>query len=193
MGSSDIAPDGSPAWLVPVSTACLGVGVAFWLAAYALMSRRALATHATPMPLLALGINLGWELVWALYVSDSVLETLGFGAWLLLDVPVVYATLKTARRSFASQPLVGDNAGLILSLIIAASALANGLFAKWWLSEPHRGHGLKWGKSWNGLEACDTTEVSWWTAGVAQMALSVGAVAMIMQRGHSGGQSYAIW
>jgi hypothetical protein len=145
------------------------------------------------MPLLALGINLGWELVWALYVSDNALEALGFGAWLLLDVPVVYATLKTVRRSFASQPLVGDNAGLILILTIAASALANGLFANWWLAEPHRGHGLKWGKTWNGLEARDTTEVSWWTAGVAQMALSVGAVAMVMQRGHSGGQSYAIW
>ncbi|KFH42800.1 hypothetical protein ACRE_064550 [Hapsidospora chrysogenum ATCC 11550] len=193
MGSSDVPPSTAPPWLIPASVACLGGGVFFWLAAYVLMARRSLATHATAVPLIPLGLNLAWEAVWALYVTDSPLELVGFVAWLLLDLPVLRATLRTAPRSFRGQPLVARNAGLILGLVFALGVAANGLFAWWWLAEPHRGYGIKWGKTWKGLEARDTTELSWWTAGVAQMLFSVGALSMLVQRGHSGGQSYAIW
>lgn len=193
MGSSDIAPSTAPVWLVPASTACLGVGVIFWLVTYVLMVRRSLQTGYTPVPLIPLGLNLAWEVVWAFYVTDIPLELAGFGFWLLLDIPVLYATLRTARKSFATQPLVGRNVGTILALVFVAGVAANGLFAWWWLSEPHRGYGIKWGKTWKGLEARDTTELSYWSAGLAQVLFSIGALAMLMQRGHSGGQSYAIW
>ncbi|OAQ92130.1 PaxB protein [Purpureocillium lilacinum] len=193
MGSSDIPPPSAPTWLVPASTVLLGSGIVCWLACYVLMTRRSLATHATPIPLVPLGINLAWEVVYALYVTEAPLELAGFAMWLAFDVPVLYATLKTAPRSFASAPLVARNAGKLLAVVFVFGLASNALFAWWWLAEPHRGHGLKWGKVWNGLEARDTTELAWWSAGVAQMAMSVGALAMLIQRGHSGGQSYAIW
>ncbi|KAL3962381.1 hypothetical protein ACCO45_003904 [Purpureocillium lilacinum] len=179
-------PPSAPTWLVPASTVLLGSGIVCWLACYVLMTRRSLATHATPIPLVPLGINLAWEVVYALYLA-------GFAMWLAFDVPVLYATLKTAPRSFASTPLVARNAGKLLAVVFVFGLASNALFAWWWLAEPHRGHGLKWGKVWNGLEARDTTELAWWSAGAAQMAMSVGALAMLIQRGHSGGQSYAIW
>ena len=193
MGSTDVPPPTAPSWLIPASVLCLGLGVAFWLATYVLMARRSLATNDTPVPLIPLGLNLAWEIVWAVYVTDVPLELVGFGAWLLLDVPVLYATLRTAKRSFASQPLVARNVGAILGLVVVLGILSYGYFAWWWLSEPHRGYGIKWGKTWRGLEARDTTELSFWTAAVAQTAFSVGALSMLVQRGHSGGQSYAIW
>ncbi|KAH6897343.1 hypothetical protein B0T10DRAFT_182840 [Thelonectria olida] len=193
MGSSDIAPDTAPVWLVPASTVCLGAGVAFWLAAYVLMVRRSLATKATPAPLLALALNLSWEVVYAFAVCEAPMETVGFIFWLLLDIPVLYATLKTAPRSFASTPLVARNVPLLLGIMFVFGLVGNGLFIWWWLKEPHRGYGIKWGKNWKGREARDTTELAWWSAGVAQMAFSVSALAMLLQRGHSGGQSYAIW
>ncbi|OAQ97685.1 hypothetical protein LLEC1_05818 [Akanthomyces lecanii] len=138
MGSSDIPPASAPPWLIPASTLCLSAGVGFWILCYVLMARRALQTRATPMPLLALGLNLSWEVVFAFYVTEMPIELAGFVLWLL-------------------------------------------------------GHGSKDGKPWFGREARDTTELAWWSAGVAQMVLSVSCVAMLLSRGHSGGQSYGIW
>lgn len=193
MGSSDVPPPTAPAWLIPASTGTLGAGVAFWLAAYVLMVRRSLRTGDTPVPLLALGLNLSWEVVYVFYVVEMPLEYVGFAAWLLLDIPVLYVTLKTAPRSFASQPLVARTAPLLLAITFILGVVTNYYFAWWWLKDPHRGYGLKWGKTWNGLEARDTSELAWWSAGFAQSAFSVGALAMLLQRGHSGGQSYGIW
>ncbi|EEU42865.1 uncharacterized protein NECHADRAFT_95821 [Fusarium vanettenii 77-13-4] len=193
MGSSDIPPPSAPAWIVPASTICLSTGVTFWLLAYILMVRRSLATGHTPAPLVALGLNLAWEVVYAFGVCEAPIEFFGFTLWLLFDIPVVYATLKTAPRSFAGSPLVARNVPLILVAVFAAGLVGNGLFVWWWLKEPHRGYGIKWGKNWKGLEARDTTELAFWSAGVAQMMFSVGALSMLLQRGHSGGQSYAIW
>lgn len=193
MGSSDVPPPGAPAWLVPASTVCLGVGVIFWLMAYVLMIRRSLATKATPAPLLALGLNLAWETVYALGVCEAWLEFIGFTCWLLLDIPVLYVTLKTAKNSFAQSPLVARNVPLLLFIVFVFGIVGNAVFVWWWLKEPHRGYGIKWGKTWKGLEARDTTELAFWSAGVAQTIFSVAALAMLLQRGHSGGQSYAIW
>ncbi|PHH88826.1 hypothetical protein CDD83_6995 [Cordyceps sp. RAO-2017] len=193
MGSSDVPPASAPSWLVPASTGLLGGGVFFWLACYILMARRSLATNDTPIPLMALGVNLAWEVVYAFYVTEEFLEFAGFIMWLVFDIPVLYATIKTAPRSFASSPLVARNTPLLLAVVFGFGLVANGVFAFWWLQEPHRGHGSKLGKTWKGLEARDTTELAWWSAGVAQMLMSVSALAMLLQRGHSGGQSYTIW
>lgn len=157
------------------------------------MVRRSLATNATPAPLLPLALNLSWEVVYALGVCETPIETIGFTLWLILDVLVLYATLRTAPRSFAAQPLVARNIGLLLGVMFVVGVLGNGGFVWWWLKEPHRGYGVKWGKTWKGLEARDTTELSFWSAGAAQTIFSVAALAMLIQRGHSGGQSYAIW
>lgn len=193
MGSTDIPPPTAPGWLIPAQIILLMLGVNFWLLTYVLMVRRSLATNATAQPIIPLGLNLAWEVVWAFYVTDIPLELVGFSAWLLFDIPVVYATLKTAPNSFSSQPLVARNARLILFLVFLLGVAAYGSFAWWWFAEPHRGSGVKWGKYWKGQEGYDTTELSYWTAGVAQASFSVGALAMLVQRGHSGGQSYAIW
>jgi hypothetical protein len=193
MGLTDIPPPGAPWWLVHASTVCLGIGVGGWLIAYVLMTYRSLATRDTPVPLIPLGINLAWEAVYGVYVAETTLERAGFLLWLLLDLPVLYVTLRAAPRSFAQQPLVARNFALLLGVVFVLSLAGNAHFAAWWLAEPHRGHGDKWGKSWKGLEARDTTELAWWSAGFSQAAFSVGALAMLLQRGHSGGQSYAIW
>lgn len=193
MGSSDIAPPTAPVWLVDVSTACLGLGVFFWLIAYVFMVRRSLATGYTAVPIAALGVNLAWEAVWVAYVTDSRLELVGFAAWLLLDLPVVYSTLRTARRSFMRRSLVGSYPGITLASVFIVSAVVYALFARWWLAVPHRGFGDKTGKTWRGIEYRDTTELSWWTAGFAQALCSVTALTMLLSRGHSGGQGYKIW
>ncbi|KAK5989218.1 Terpene cyclase ascF [Cladobotryum mycophilum] len=193
MGSNDIPPPSAPTWLIPVSTGALACGMLGWLGCYVLMIRRSLATKATPMPIIALGLNLSWEVVYAGYVTEMPIEMAGFVCWLAFNLGVLYATLKTARYSFASSPLVARNVGLILGVTFAAGLVINYVFARWWFLEPHRGYGDKTGKSWKGSQARDATELAYWTAGVAQIPLSVGSIAMLLQRGHSGGHSYAIW
>lgn len=187
MGSSDIPPPGPPTWLIPLSTFTLGLGVTFWLIAYVLMTRRSLSTRSPPVPLIPLGLNLGWEVVYAFYVSEARLEVLGFAAWFVLDIPVLYATITTS----ASPP----SAARTLALWTAISLVANYAFAAWWLSSPHRSlaDGDKTGKMWAGMDGRDCTELAFWSAGVAQAAFSIGALVTLLQRGHDGGQSHAIW
>lgn len=183
MGSYDVPPPDAPSWLIPLSTTLLASGIFFWLVTYILMTRRSLATSSPPIPLIPLGINLAWEAVYAIYVTDTTLERLGFAAWLAFDVPVVWATLRTSPAS----------AKRTLLISFALGTVANAAFAHWWLAEAGRGYGDKTGKTWKGIKGRDTTELAWWSAGAAQMLLSVGCVIQVLQKGHSGGQSYGIW
>lgn len=193
MGSKDVAPAGAPAWLVLASTAILGLGVLLWLVAYVLMTLRSLRTNHTAVPLVALGLNLSWEIVFAVYVCGWDVERLGFACWLLLDIPLLYATIRTIPSSFSQQPLLKRHAVKVLCVSAVAGTFAWYAFAKWWFAVPGRGYGDKAGKMWKGLDRRDTTELAFWTAGANQLCNSIGALAMILSRGHSGGHSYSIW
>ena len=195
MPLSDIPPPGAPSWLVPVAATILAGGFGLWIAAYVLQIRRSLADNATAVPLLALGLNLAWEAVFALYVADLPSEKLSYGLWLLVDVPLVYATVKTAQSTFRDQPLVARHAGKILALTVVAGTVVFWAFVVWWFERPEKGYveGSKVGKQWKGRQRTDQTELAYWTAMANQLANSVGSCAMVLQRGHSGGQSYAIW
>ncbi|POR35864.1 Uncharacterized protein TPAR_03937 [Tolypocladium paradoxum] len=85
----------------------------------------------------------------------------------------MHATLRTAARTFAGSLLVARHAGLLPGVVFAIGVAANALFVAWRLRAPHRGHG---DKTWKGLAARDTTELAWWSAGVARMTLGVGAL-----------------
>lgn len=194
MGSTDVPPDHVPSWVVPLSTAALGVGVLCWDATYILMTRRSLQTKSYGMPLLGLALNVAWEIVYGFYVSEALLETAGFVVWLLLDVGLVYTTIKHAPYEWeGSSPWVGRHIAAILALMTAVGVAGNFTVVSWWLSEPGIGHGDKRGKWYYGRDEYDTTELAFWTAGVAQVAGSIGSLAMLLVRGHSGGTSYAIW
>lgn len=194
MGSSDVAPAHVPEWVVPLSTVALGVGVLCWDAAYILMTLRSLKTKSYSMPLLGLALNVSWEIIYALYVCEAPLETAGFTIWLLLDVGLVYTTVKYAPHEWEkSSPWVGRHVSVILGLMTLIGCMGHFAFVSWWLSRPGIGHGDKSGKWYFGQDGYDTTEMATWSAGVAQLVDSAGALAMLLVRGHSGGTSYGIW
>ncbi|KAK1470838.1 hypothetical protein CCUS01_00956, partial [Colletotrichum cuscutae] len=192
MGLTDTPPPHVPSWVVPASGALLITGAIFWDMCYVLMSIRSHRTKSYGMPLFALALNLSWELIYAARVAEHPLERLGFLVWLLLDVPLVYTTLKNAKHEWRHAPLVAKNIGAILAIMVALGCAANYAVAEWWLSAPGTGHGDKSGKWWAGREGFDCTELAFWTAGLAQFALGTGCLAMLLVRGHSGGASYAI-
>ncbi|KAK0384286.1 hypothetical protein NLU13_8374 [Sarocladium strictum] len=190
---NDVPPPGTPDWVMPTFAGIMSASVGLWLMAYVLMARRSLASNATPTPLIILGLNLAWEAVFAFYVADGPLDRIGFACWFLVDVPLVWATLRTIPKSFESQPLVRRHANAILFLSFLAGLAAFGWYAVWWLERPGMGYGDKTGKGWKDLTDRDTTELSFWTAVPIQLGGSIGSVAMVLQRGHSGGHGYAIW
>ncbi|KAK0630398.1 hypothetical protein B0T17DRAFT_616058 [Bombardia bombarda] len=195
MGSTDIPPDHCPWWLVPLHTAVLGFGVLLWDAAYILMTRRALATKSYGMPLMSLAMNVSCDTVYAFYVCEALLETVGYSIWLYLNAGLVYTTVRFGSEDWkTTSPWVGRNIGWLLALMTAIGCVGHYAFAAWWLAEPGRGgSGNKEGKWWYGQDGLDTSEMGFWSSGVCQIALSAGSVAMLLVRGHSGGTSYAIW
>jgi hypothetical protein len=46
------------------------------------MTRRSLQTRSYAMPLAGLAVNVSWEIVYGLYVAETVFERLGFSVWL---------------------------------------------------------------------------------------------------------------
>lgn len=194
MGLTDIAPLGAPQWLVPMSTAVLGAGVVFWDLTYILLTLRGLRDKSYGMPLAPLVINVSWEIVYALYVCEAVIEKIGFAIWLLLDIGVVYCTIIFAPREWASSsPWVGRNMAWILAVLVAIGCVGHFAFISWFLGTPGMGHGDKTGKWWRGHEGFDTSECAFWSAAVAQFVLSADSIAMLLIRRHSGGTSYLIW
>ncbi|KAI1862364.1 uncharacterized protein JN550_010226 [Neoarthrinium moseri] len=169
-------------------------GVLFWDLAYILMTRRSLKTRSYGMPILGLAINVAWEVIYGFYVAEIWLEKLGFIFWLLLDLGLVYTTIRFAPEDWATtSPWVGRNITYILASMLLVGCWGHLAFASWWLESPGTGFGSKAGKWWRGQEGFDTTELAYWSAGVSQMVLSAASLAMLMVRGHSGGTSYAIW
>lgn len=195
MGSSDTPPPDCPPWLIPLHMTLLGLGVLLWDATYILMTRRALATQSYGMPLLALASNVSWELVYVFYVCEMPLETVGFLFWLILDVGLVYTTVRFGEADWRGGRMswVGRHIAGILAVLVLVGCAVHYRFAAWWLAAPHVGTGMKFGKWWGGEEGYDTTELAFWSAGVCQAALGASALAMLASRGHSGGASYAIW
>lgn len=194
MGSSDTAPPHAPQWLVPLSTVFLGLGVVFWDVTYVLMTRRSMQTRSYGMPIMGLVINVSWEIVLGFYVSEMLLEKLGFTFWLLLDLGLIYTTVRFALEEWAStNKLVGRHMASILALMLAIGCWAHYAFASWWLSRPGIDTGDKSGKWYYGQDGYDTTELAYWSSGVSQLVLSGNSVAMLIVRGHSGGTGYTIW
>ncbi len=194
MGSSDVPPPGAPGWLIPGQTGLLGIGVLFWDATYILMTLRSIKTKSYGMPLLALAINVSWELIFVFYVGEEPIEIFGFLVWLLLDLGLVFTTVKHGPEDWKStSPWVGRNISWILAGMVAVGCLGQYSFVLWWLAEPNRGTGQKQGKWWGGQEGFDTTELAFWLAAGAQLFASAGSMAMLVVRGHSGGTGYLIW
>lgn len=191
MGQTDIPPPHCPPWLIPASTVLLALGILLWLLTYILMTPRSLSTKSSPIPLLALSVNLSWEIIFALYVTEHILERAGFVLWLLFDVAIIHVTLRAAP--YERPPFLARNLGTVLAAMVGVGCLAQWTVVVWWVEVPGRGHGDKRGKWWGGVEGIDTTELAYWTAGVAQVLGSGLSLGDLVRRGHSGGTSYGIW
>ncbi|EJD41449.1 hypothetical protein AURDEDRAFT_115506 [Auricularia subglabra TFB-10046 SS5] len=190
MGSADIPPAHVPAHVVPVSNIMLQTGGALWTLCYILLIRASNRTKSYGMPLFALALNVGWEIVYGLLVAEEPLERTGFQVWLLVDVGLVYGLLTHGRAEWAHAPLVRRHLGTIFAGLCAACVLGHWSFVRWAFDS---GIGAHRGKTYAGTPSADTTEMGFWSAAVCQVVLSAASVAQLLVRGSTRGVSWGVW
>jgi hypothetical protein len=177
-----------------VCDALLAVGGLLWTACYLLLLRESHRRKTYGMPLFALSINLGWEIVYALVVSEKLVERATFTVWLAIDCFLVYPGVLRYGREYEwnhATPLVRRYLGFWLALMGAAAVAGQYAFASWWIAN---NIGAKEGKFYRGKDwGPDISELGFWSAAVSQVYLSAASLAMLAVRGHSGGVSWGIW
>ncbi|KAK5991520.1 Terpene cyclase ascF [Cladobotryum mycophilum] len=190
MGFSDVPPPHVSPWFGPVYDATFHFAGAAWTLCYILIAREGLRTKSYGMPLFALANNFAWEMVWALYVADSPLEKTAMTIWMVIDIPIIYSTLRYGAYEWAHAPAVKRNLGKIFVFLVVMCGAAHFGFASWWI---RNGIAEKPGKFYRGVEGPDITEMSFWAVSTCQVVVSVTSLAQLITRQHSGGTSWAIW
>jgi hypothetical protein len=142
------------------------------------------------MPLFALALNFAWEVVYALFVAESLLERSVFTIWLIIDCGMVYGMLKYAKYEWSHAPAVARRIGGIFAIMAVGATLGHWTFAKWWIQNDI---GKREGKFYKGVVGPDTTELGFWSAALCQLYLSAASLCQLVVRQHSGGVSWAIW
>ncbi|KAF2838696.1 hypothetical protein M501DRAFT_935173 [Patellaria atrata CBS 101060] len=190
MGSNDVPPPHVPSYVIPMTGVILSIAGPLWTICYILHVRQAFKTKSYGMPLLALTLNFGWEIVMGLFVAEELLEKIVFIIWLLLDIPLIYCFLQYGKNEWSHSPLITKNLHVVFAVLAFLSIAAVGSFSKWWVDNDV---GRKEGKFYHGRLGPDTTELGYWTAAIIQLYISTSSLAQLLTRGHSGGVSYGIW
>ncbi|ORX99423.1 tyrosyl-DNA phosphodiesterase-domain-containing protein [Clohesyomyces aquaticus] len=192
MGSNDIPPPHVPSTYHATCTVLLGSAGFLWTLTYVLMTQQSLRDRTYPMPIFALAFNFAWEIVFALYVTETAQEKAVFGTWMALDIGLMYTIVKYGANEWKHAPIVGRHIGTILFGCVLWVSWALWAVCVWWLNldDPVN---PKAGKIYRGVIGPDTTELGYWTTALPQLVLSVQLLAQIVVRGHSGGASYSIW
>jgi hypothetical protein len=190
MGSNDVPPPSVPSYYLVGANTLLQVGGALWTLCYILMTRESFRSRTYGMPLLALANNFAWEIVYAFGVAEAPLERIVFAIWCVLDIGLLLGIARHGAGEWAHAPIIAKNLGKVVIGLIIWLVVGHWAFAKWWIDNEI---GKREGKYYYGVVAADTSELGFWTAGVAQLCLSVASLAQLVVRQHTGGVSWSIW
>ncbi|KAH8592131.1 hypothetical protein B0O99DRAFT_654043 [Bisporella sp. PMI_857] len=190
MGSNDQPPAHITFPVVATTSLLLQIGGILWTLCYILMLRESQRSKTYGMPLFALSFNFSWELVYALYVAESLLERIVFTTWMVLDIGLIYYTLLYGKREWDHAPFIRRHLGLLWVLMTVYTTVGHFAFAKWWLDNDI---GKKEGRFYRGIVGPDTTELGFWTSVVSQAYLSAASLIQLLIRRHSGGVNWSIW
>lgn len=102
----------------------------------------------------------------------SYAETLTFVPWFLIDLVIVYTTLRFGPEQWKHAPLVAKNIPTILGLGIILSILMH----------------------WSFIATCvSPDEAALWSGFSCQLLLGSSSVAQLMSRNNTSGHSWTIW
>ncbi|KAL3454180.1 hypothetical protein BJX65DRAFT_317900 [Aspergillus insuetus] len=176
----------------PVLLCLFAVSGTGWLINYITTIRTAYQDRTQGVSLIALTNNLAWELVFAiLHPPPLPIATLIVRSWLLVDIFVIYTTVRFARggapRSAGAgagnaqrpQPppappaLLGNDS--LLPLFVVAGVL--GFASGHWALSVHLG----------------PLRAFYWSGMLCLVTMSGSALHLLVQRGHTRGASYGMW
>ena len=149
-------------------------GGIFWSISYILMARKAFSDKSYAMPLHCLCLNITWEAVYGFIYGPGLVNQIVFAQWVVIDIVLFYAIIKSAPYQWSHSPLVARN----LTWIIVAGCV----FCMWMQ-----------------LVVASTfipvigRQVCFFSAWPMQLAISIGSIAQLLSRGHVKGHSMAIW
>jgi hypothetical protein len=91
-----------------------GTGSLLYTTTYIFMTRQSLRDLTYAMPVVPLAFNFAWEIVFALYVAESLPEQIVFVTWMFIDIGLVYTVVKYGENQWKHAPIVGQITGKIL-------------------------------------------------------------------------------
>ena len=192
MGSNAVPlpPDQIPPHVLQIGGLFLLFGGSAWTLCYVLSIREAFRSKSYGMPLFALALNFGWEIILALYVHQPLFVRVIYTVWLIVDCGMVYAAVKFGKYEWGHAPLVANHIGKIFGILATGATLGFWCFAKWWIENDL---GKREGVYYKGLPGPDTQQLGFWSGEVCLIFLSAGSLCQLVIRQHSGGVNYTIW
>ncbi|KAI1320139.1 hypothetical protein F5Y16DRAFT_417541 [Xylariaceae sp. FL0255] len=161
-----------PVYFLAIQAACKLILGPFWTVAYVLYIKQGFKDKSYGMPMVAVCANIGWELIYGVFYPLSPAETITFVPWFLIDLGIVYTTIKFGSEQWKHAPLVANNLGLIVGIGSVVSFLTH----------------------WALIKTCATVEEAAFYSGFGcQVVMGVLCVAQLLHRNHTKGHSWTIW
>ncbi|KAL5339007.1 hypothetical protein BJX70DRAFT_181659 [Aspergillus crustosus] len=155
----------------PILLSLLALSGTGWLINYVTTIRTAFHDRTPGVSLIALTNNLAWEFVFAIFHPPPLpIATLIVRSWLLVDIFVLYTTVRFARAESKS-PLVRR----FLPLFVVGGTV--GFFSGHWVLSV----------------LLSPVEAFYWSGMVCLVVMSASALGILVQRGHTRGTSYGMW
>lgn len=116
--------------------------------------------------------NIGWEAVYGLIDPSAVAEFIAFLPFLVIDMGIVYTTVKFGPREWKQAPLIAQNLGMINAIGIFMMVGGHWTFKKLFL---------------------DLCEGGFWAGFICQGIISWSSIAQLLSGSSVKGHSIKIW
>jgi paspaline synthase len=175
LGTPYTIPPPPPAYepYIPLLNVCNLISGLCWVACYLGQARHSMTHQTYIMPFFAQASNLAWEFVYGglIYPSPLAIERLVFLSGFATNTILQYTAIRYGRAEWAHAPLVARNLGTLYTVTIAVFVLGNLAAAQQF--GPHI--------------------ANYYIAILAQLIISVGSLAQLLNRGATRGFSLWLW
>ncbi|KAF4636549.1 hypothetical protein G7Y89_g1536 [Cudoniella acicularis] len=131
--NADYDADIPPYWHAKmVPDAFTAAGGILWSISYILMARKAFKDKSYAMPIHCLCLNITWEAVYGFVYGPGLVNQIVFAQWVIVDMVLFYAIVKSAPHQWPNSPLVAKNltwiilAGCVFCMLLLGLAHAAG-------------------------------------------------------------------
>lgn len=145
-----------------------------WSISYILMAKKAFKDRSYAMPLHCLCLNITWEAVYGFVYGPGLLNQVVFAQWMIVDVVLFYAILRSAPYAWKQSPLVARHLAAIIVVGCVVCLWLHLAIAATFIPSIGR-------------------QVVFMTAWPMQVLINLSSIAQLISRGNTLGHSWGIW